>query len=187
MSKQCFNTHAMLVTSRSSKKQRKNIVWIRFAPTDENNDALSADECLKTRTRSDLTQDGLPKSGKHPTIVRSWKIGSTFKLRSFKSDTVGEAMLEKHGSHAHDVSAESFKDDLPHHCKEWINKSLKLHCKLTSMETHGRIQEEFTALLSPEERSQIISWIDRNRKIIKMFVSMTDFPGWENIALTIRA
>ena len=71
MSKQCFNTCAMLVTSWPNKKQRNNLVWIRFVPTDENNNSLSADECLKKHAGNDLTQDGLPKSGKHATVARS--------------------------------------------------------------------------------------------------------------------
>ena len=51
----------MLVASRPNKKQRSNLVWTRFVPTNENDNVLSADKCLKTRAGNNLTQDGLPK------------------------------------------------------------------------------------------------------------------------------
>ena len=118
MRKSYFNTRAMLVASRSNKKQRNNLVWIRFFPTNENNDAVLADEYFKTHVGNNLSQDGLPKSGKkHCRYKFMRRFGCTRKLRGFKSDTAGEKILEKLGTRARDISTESFQDDLPNYCK----------------------------------------------------------------------
>ena len=105
MSKSFFNTRAMLVTSRPNKKQRSNLVWIAFVPTGDNNDTLSANENLKTRIGNDLSQGGPPKPGKvHYRCKIMRRFGCTHQLRSFKSDTTGEATFDKHGTHVRDFS-----------------------------------------------------------------------------------
>ena len=95
----------MLVASRSNKKERDKVVWIRLNPKDDNNNAISADEYLKMYIGNDIAQETIPKSGKNYYRCKTITIfNCKHRLRSFKSETTGETVLEECGMHVHNVS-----------------------------------------------------------------------------------
>ena len=174
----------MMAAAEPHMKRREACDWTRFEPKDANNNAISGDEYLRLHVGVDLTAKGKPQSGKtYYRCKHITRFGCRCRMRSYKSNTTGETILEECGMHEHNHSTEKFIDGIPHRYKEKINESLKLHYKFKPTEIYEHIQDEFNAMLNSEERSKIKSYINRNRNSFKNICIDDTVSGIRNFCI----